>query len=851
MTNINPLKAFGDDLLEVQNPARYLGGEYGQIVKKGDDYLNFTIAFPDLYEIGMSNQAIKIIYNGLNARQNIRCERVFTPDTDFEQLLKEKNVPLYTLETGIPLHETDIIGFSIGYELGITGLLSILDYGKVPLLKKDRTENDPIVIAGGCGVTNPAPFSIFLDAVFIGEAENQFFDLIDELAKLKKAGGKRADLLKKLTEHPSVWIPGKKAIKATQADFGKVPSVKSYFPVANIKPVQDHGVVEIMRGCPNGCRFCHAGIYYRPQRVKDAKIILEEVDEVIYKGGQREVSLSSLSSGDYTEIDKLLEILSKKYQDARVSFQLPSLKVNSFTLPLLEKLSEVRKSGLTFAVETPSDAWQLSLNKEVFKEKLIEIIKEAKKRGWNKAKFYFMIGLPPGNDSEHLAKNPDNKKTEEQEIVDFLIDIQEATKINCSVNVGTFIPKAHTPYERVRQLTIEEATEKMLFIRKNLPRGKFKVSTHYEFVSFIEGMISRGDERVGHLLLKAYQKGCRLDAWEDHMEIDIWKSVISEADFDVVQEITRERAKDEELPWKDISLGPKDIFYKKEFENSVNRVLTNKCATKCISPCGVCNVQKNIQVNTNSNLNLDKLSEDVLKSRHKTIPSGEQNIPVLYRVLFSFTKQNGGEYIPHLATQDVIHKAFLRSELPVVFTDGFNPVPRLELATTLSLGIDSVDEIASCLLRYETSEEEFVSKINESLPQGLKVNSAYIFPVSNKRKRESLSSALYGAVYQYKFLVSEEKLNHFVNSEQLQDFMTNNPEFKFSKTDNPLVYDVYMPFRADRPFRNLLEEVFEAKLHKILHISKLKTLAKEGDQVGSFYDIFKIYADIHSKLIFS
>lgn len=849
MTNINPLKVFGDDLLDVQNAARYLGGEYGQIVKKGDNFLNFTMAFPDLYEIGMSNQAIKIIYNGLNAKNNVRCERVFTPDTDFENLLKEKNVPLYTLETGIPLHETDIIGFSIGYELGITGLLSILDYGKIPLLKKDRSEDDPIVIAGGCGATNPAPFSIFLDAVFIGEAENQFFDLIEELAKIKLAGGKRDDLLKKLSEHPSIWMPGKKAVKATQADFGKVPSVKSYYPVANIKPVQDHGVVEIMRGCPNGCRFCHAGIYYRPQRVKDAKIILEEVDEVIYKGGNREISLSSLSSGDYTEIDKLLDILSKKYQDARVSFQLPSLKVNSFTLPLLEKLSEVRKSGLTFAVETPSDAWQLSLNKEVFKEKLIDIIKEAKKRGWNKAKFYFMIGLPPANDATHLAKNNENQKTEEQEIVDFLIDIQEATKINCSVNVGTFIPKAHTPYERCRQLTIEEATEKMLYIRKNLPRGKFKVSTHLEFVSFIEGMISRGDERIGNLLLKAYEKGCRLDAWEDHMSFDIWKSVIEEADFDVVQEITRERSADEELPWKDISLGPVPVFYKKEFDNSVNRVLTNKCSTKCTSPCGVCNVQKNIQVNTDSLLNLNKLSDDVLKNRHKTIPSGEQNIPVLYRVLFSFTKENGGEFIPHLATQDVIHKAFLRSELPIVFTDGFNPVPRLELATTLSLGIESKDEIASCLLRYETSEEEFVEKMNESLPQGLKINSAYIFPVSNKRKRESLSSALYGSIYQYKFLIDNNDVNQFVTSEGFKNFLANNSDFKFTKTENPAIFDVYMPFKSDRPFRNLLEEFFEKKIHKIVHIAKINTLAKEGENVGSYFEIFKIFADIHKDLI--
>ena len=515
----------------------------------------------------------------------------------------------------------------------------------------------------------------------------------------------------------------------------------------------------------------------------------------------------------------------------------------------MEKLSEVRKSGLTFAVETPSDAWQLSLNKEVFKEKLIDIIKEAKKRGWSKAKFYFMIGLPPANDVTHLAQNNENQKTEEQEIVDFLIDIQEATKINCSVNVGTFIPKAHTPYERVRQLTIEEATEKMLYIRKNLPRGKFKVSTHLEFVSFIEGMISRGDERVGHLLLKAYQKGCRLDAWEDHMSFDIWKSVIEEADFDVVQEITRERSADEELPWKDISLGPVPVFYKKEFDNSVNRVLTNKCSTKCISPCGVCNIQKSIQVNTDSILNLNNLSEDVLKNRHKTIPSGEQNIPVLYRVLFSFTKENGGEYIPHLATQDVIHKAFLRSELPIVFTDGFNPVPRLELATTLSLGIESKDEIASCLLRYETSEEEFVEKMNESLPQGLKINSAYIFPVSNKRKRESLSSALYGSIYQYKFLIDNNDVNQFVTSERFNNFLANNSDFKFTKTENPAIFDVYMPFKSDRPFRNLLEEFFEKKIHKIVHISKINTLAKEGEKVGSYFEIFKIFADIHKDLI--
>lgn len=846
MTHINPLTTFGDSLLDVQNPSRYLGGEYGQTVK--DDSLPFTfiMAFPDLYEIGMSNQAVHILYNGLNRSPLIRCERVFTPDTDFEELLKKKNVALFSLESGIPINEADCIGFSIGYELGLTGMFTILESGHIPALKKDRKDSDPILIAGGCGVTNPAPFTDFLDAVFIGEAEDEFYKLFELLAKKKQEGCSKKELLNLLAESKYVWVPGKKAEKAYDKAFGQYPSEKNFYPVPTIKPVQNHGVIEIMRGCPNGCRFCHAGIYYRPQRVKNPKFILQEAETLVKEGGFREISLTSLSSGDYPYIDRLLDILTRKFSSANVSFQLPSLKVNSFTLPLLEKISEVRRSGLTFAVETPSEAWQLSVNKEVYTTKLVEIIEEAKKRGWNKAKFYFMIGLPPANDERH-KKNQKNPKSEEQEIVDFLLEIQERTHIQCSVNVGTFIPKPHTPYERVRQLTMEESRQKMDFIHKSLPRGKFKVSTHDEFVSFVEGIISRGDSRSGHLFYSAFKKGCRLDAWEDHMRKDLWEEAIKEADWDVEEEVTRERTDDEILPWKDISLGASPVFFKREFQKSVNQEMTAPCSEHCKAPCGVCNVQKNIHVNTDeTEEEFDTLPEELKNNCITTIPIRENNIPLLYRVIFSFNKNNGAQFVPHLAMQEMIHKTFLRGELPVIFTDGFNPVPRLELATCLSLGIESLDEIGSCLLRTEVSPDEFQERMNKYLPKNFEINKCLIYPVTRKKKRVSLATQLYGSQYIYSFTDKyRSTAEDFFNSDNFKGLKE-----KYGILENRQregIYTVEASFQGDRPLRDAIADFFGDKIHNIIHITKSRTLAKDDKgNPQDYFDRFSYLASLHN-----
>lgn len=833
MKTINPLKVFGSALMQVQKPSRYLGGDFGQTVKpfsENETLFNFGMAFPDLYEIAMSNQAIRIIYNNLNAYDSIRAERVFAPEKDFEQLLIEKDVPLYTLESGIPLHELDMIGFSIGYELGITGVLCMLDRGKIPLLKKDRTEHDPIVIAGGCGITNPVPLQHFFDAFFIGEAEHEMFDLIHSISLMKQRGAARDEMLKAFCSHESVWVPGKKAKRAVYNKFGQEDSVPSYFPIANIKPIQEHGVIEIMRGCPNGCRFCHAGIYYRPQRMKPLERIIKEADELILKAGCREISLNSLSSGDYEGIGHVLDILTERYKNLNVSFQLPSLKVNSFTLPLLEKLSEVRKSGLTFAVETPDEAWQLSLNKEVFEERLFDIIVNAKKRGWSKAKFYFMVGLPvSGSD-----------RTEEEAIVDFLLKIQSATRIQCTVNVGTFIPKPHTPYQWAKQLSMEESREKLNFIRYSLPKGKFKVSTHDEFVSFIEGIISRGDERVGDIVLSAYHKGCRLDAWEDHIQKEKWFEAIKESGFDV-QTLLSEKDISETLPWDDISMGVSKNFLKNEAVKSQQRILTKGCVLNCDHPCGICG--------NDTTLHLEKTSQDVYKSI--PLPSElvylskerqEHNIPVLYRVLFQFNKFNQGIMLPHLALQELFHKAFLRSAMPIVYTSGFNPVPKLELACSLSIGISSEGEIASCLLYEDVRVEEFIQKINSHLPEGISIQKVSIFPVSNKLKRESLASLYWGASY----VINIEKEAYavcFANPAFLQILS----ECTYTKQSSML--SIKVPFSLDKKLRTVMEEAVNKNIFSFAEFKRIETYALYNDEVMTFFEAYELIAQKHAALI--
>ncbi|MDR2103838.1 MAG: TIGR03936 family radical SAM-associated protein, partial [Treponema sp.] len=679
------------------------------------------------------------LYNRLNRIPGVSCDRAFTPAPDFEALLKERGISLYGLDTGIPLADTDILCFTLGYELGITGLLTILEAAFIPLRAAERSADFPLVVMGGPCVSNPLPYADFIDAFWIGEAEGGFFSLVEELAELKRAGAGKAALYSRITAHPSIWVKGKeRAIRALDRDFDSRGEDAAVFPVPNMKAVQNHGALEIMRGCPNGCRFCHAGYWYRPMRQKNAETIRAEAAAFINQGGYREISLSSLSTGDYQHIDSLVKSLSRSYASSHISFQLPSLRISSFSLRLLEEISLVRKSGLTFAVETPVDGWQLALNKKVNRDQAASILGEAKKNGWRGAKFYFMIGLPVGNYREGYDNNH-----EEVEIVDFIKDIARRTGMHFSVNVGIFVPKPHTPYQWTAQIDEENAREKLDYIRQHLKPLGHKVSVSDPFTSLLEGIISRGDERVGELLEEAFRKGCRLDAWSEYIKKDIWQGLFEKFEKPIKQAL-KEQDPTKPLPWKFIESGISPFFFKREFSRSENEESTSLCMNKCTNPCGICSdnadiVQNNIQYD-----NIYKIADGEVQ---KKSPALTKKAAPTWRILFSFSKQGSAVFQSHLSLIEIFSAAFLRAGLQVLYSQGYNPLPRLEIASPLAIGITAASEIAAVDLEGFLDAQTFSASLNPKLPDGLKVINAVNIYIPPGEKKHSLSSLLWGGAY--------------------------------------------------------------------------------------------------------
>ncbi len=740
---IVPEKELRDILLSVQLPGRYVGGEFGTINKIDADF-RLALCFPDLYEIGMSNLALRLLYREINALDDIACERVFTPAPDFEELIKQREVPLYTLESGTPVSDCDLVGFSVGYELSATNMLTVLETGRIPLKRSDRCKDDPVVIAGGPAVTNPLPFSDFLDGVWIGEAEESFILFIREMAKIKKSGGKRDAILSILSDHPNVWVPGedKIASRSIWNGFSSIDTLKNGFIVPNISTVQDHGIVEIMRGCPSGCRFCHAGYFYRPFRQKSIEHIEAEVEFLIKEFGYREITLASLSSGDYNGIENLIRRLNNKWSSKHISFAFPSMRVSSVSLPLLDELSRVRKSGLTFAVETPDSGRQIGLNKDVPIGKVIEILEEAKAMGWQLAKFYFMLGLPFSSENEG------------REIADFLNEIQRRVKFRINANIGTFIPKPHTPFQWAGQLDEEESFKRIQEIRHNVSRG-IKVGFHSPFISMLEGVLSRGDQKVGKLIHTAYKNGARLDAWDEYIKKDIWRNELESSGL--VEEIFSEKTIDAELPWDSIDLGYTKKFLIRELEKTRNQESTAHCDTACDHNCGVCISGLKPSIAEKSAIITDPIIPNK-QNNSKELQKNIQNWSMenKYRILFEFTKEDKAEYYSHINIMQIFERTFLRGDIPVRFTEGFNPKPRLEFAHPLALGYGSGCEIGAVDIFDSFPVKIFMEKMNAKLPAGLKIERCEVVKDPAGIKKRSLMSIFGGSSY----LISFNNIKH-------------------------------------------------------------------------------------------
>ncbi len=524
-----------------------------------------------------------------------------------------------------------------------------------------------------------------------------------------------------------------------------------------------------MRGCPNGCRFCHAGVIYRPHREKEIDLIEEEADFLWKTYGYREITLSSLSTGDYSRLPELVERLTRKYSSRHISFSLPSLRVNSFTLPILNKISEVRKSGLTFAVETPELQSQRGVNKEVRVDKIIEILRQAKEYGWRNAKFYFMQGLPTDTENTSAA------------IVDYLEEIRKATNVRIHFTVNTFIPKPHTPYERSFQLSEGDALERIYSIKNNLKKGQYKFGFHSPFASILEGVISRGDDRVGDIILQAYKAGARLDAWEEYLNRDMWRSILESQPWDPISLTTRQREEDEPLPWDSVDMGVRKTYIQSETKKSKTGELTSPCEEICSHNCGACN--DDVSVHLADNPENEYTTDEATKEVQDT---------TFFPFIYSFTKEGPSRFLSHKNLVGVFQRLFTRRGFELRYTEGFNPKPKLEFANPLSLGVSSRHEVAMIYLPESTNPEVFIERCNESLPEGMEINGAdfITFPKGMK------SIMAFYAGSEYCLQVSAEQFKQKNIEEKLLSLFGDYLSAQEHKNDY-IIYNFYYPDGQD------------------------------------------------------
>jgi radical SAM-linked protein len=839
MNRVEPCSLFKTDLPKIQKPSRYLGGESGSTVKETAD-VRIALCFPDLYEIGMANNAMRILYAGLNGLDGVACERVFSVGLDYESLLRKNGTPLYGLETGTPVSGFDMLAFTVGYELAATNILTVLDLSGIPLRSSERGPGDPIIIAGGPAITNPAPYSRILDAVWIGEAEDAFYDTVAGLRDLKRAGASRDELLASLRDRPSVWIPGKKAVRHVHTGFSSAPYRYS-FPSPIVKPVQDHGVVEIMRGCPNGCRFCHAGYFYRPRRLRAVDRILEEVEAQVKVAGHREISLSSLSSGDYPGIASLVSLLNSRWAHEGVSFQLPSLKVETFPLELIEDISGMRKSGLTFAIETPLEQWQLTLNKKVGIDKIRTILQEAALRGYRVAKFYFMVGLPL----------PVAGVKEEDAIISFIKDISSsAPGMKLNITIATFVPKPHTPFQWSAQLSPVEAASRIFAVKDAFRADqRVKVTYHSPYLSWLEGIVARGDDSVGDLIVAAFERGARFDAWDDLFRKDAWESAIGASGLNLAA-LTGDRDASADLPWSDVSLRVSNSYLLRELARSRDSVLTAVCEDSCLERCGACSDDVSISGDEEIRNRIDELiiedasdpSRPINRFESKQAPAEGTR----FRFLFRYSKIGRAAFLAHHEVHSMISAALDRTGISVAYSQGFNPMPRLEISEPLSLGFESMDEYGVAILTGPPAVDAsaILASANASLHQEMQIHEAVILTCEDGKRFPSLSSVHWGSRFRIDLLETgfvPVRFADYLDSLLAKDDRISGAELSITDT----TMDILLPFAGTRELG--IPAIFEAAFGAPIRDSRVSVrrvaqYAKRADGTPTAY--FTRYAEL-------
>lgn len=589
----------------VQKPGRYTGGELNSVIKNPKDVdIRFAFCFPDTYEIGMSHLGMKILYSLLNKREDTWCERVFAPWVDMEELMRKNNVPLFALESSDEIKDFDVIGFTLQYELCYTNVLNMLDLAGVPVRSADRKSLTPLVIGGGPCVCNAEPIADFFDLTLPGEGEEVLNELMDLFKEYKKKEASKEEFLKAASKIEGVYVPSfyefsyndDNTIKSVTSSNGAPERVRKriisdldtvFYPESFVVPfidiVHDRAVEEIFRGCIRGCRFCQAGFLYRPIREKSSDTVNKQCRSLCDTTGYDEISLSSLSTSDYTQLQSLLEGIFSWSEDDKVSVSLPSLRVDNFSDELMEKLQKVRKSGLTFAPEAGTQRLRDAINKNVTEREVIETSRKAFSGGWTNVKLYFMMGLPTET-NEDVVGIADLA----QKVVDEFYKNPNKPKgkgVNVSISVSCFVPKPFTPFQWEAQDTMEQLKAKQHLLLESVKSRKISVSYHDARTSFLEGVFARGDRRLCDVMERAWRKGCRFDSWDECFSFEKWMEAFEECGVDPYFYTSRKRSYDEILPWDHMDYGISNKFFQKEAEKAYQSVTTPHCREKC-NACG-------------------------------------------------------------------------------------------------------------------------------------------------------------------------------------------------------------------------------------------------------------------------